>query len=117
MLAELPLLPESEALLLGGSWPGGSKGNLGFMASRLRWADGRAVELPVEGPAAPTAGAEARLALACDAQTSGGLLIALPAEAADACVRELREHGLPAAAIGELRGPTGEWPIESIELA
>ena len=50
--------------------------------------------------------------LACDAQTSGGLLCcACPADRADACVAELRDAGLPAAAIGELGAP-GERPIE-----
>jgi selenide,water dikinase len=112
-LGALPLLPDAEALLLGGSWPGGSKGNLVFMTPRLRWADGRAVEVP----SAPTAGAEARLVLACDAQTSGGLLIALPVAQAEACVRALREQGLPAAAVGELCAPTNEAPVETIVLA
>jgi hypothetical protein len=37
------------------------------------------------------------------AQTSGGLLLCLPADRAAACVEELRALGLPAAQIGELR--------------
>jgi selenide,water dikinase len=40
--------------------------------------------------------------LACDAQTSGGLLLCVPSDRAAACVDELRAAGLPAARIGEL---------------
>jgi selenophosphate synthase len=43
--------------------------------------------------------------LACDAQTSGGLLLCLPLERAEACVTELRAAGLPAARIGSLTSP------------
>ena len=47
-----------------------------------------------------------------DAQTSGGLLVALPADEADAYVRELREAGVAEAArIGEIV-PKGTYPVE-----
>ncbi|MBU0607363.1 MAG: hypothetical protein KKI08_05725, partial [Armatimonadetes bacterium] len=42
---------------------------------------------------------EARRALLYDAQTSGGLLIALPADRADAALEEMRKAGLRQAAI------------------
>lgn len=44
----------------------------------------------------------------CDPQTSGGLLLSLPGDRADAALAELRQAGLPAALIGEvldLRSP------------
>ncbi len=47
--------------------------------------------------------AELLASLANDAQTSGGLLLCVPADRAAACVDELRAAGLPAAAIGTLR--------------
>jgi selenophosphate synthase len=46
--------------------------------------------------------AELLASLACDAQTSGGLLLCVPSEQADACVAELRAANLPATAIGIL---------------
>jgi selenophosphate synthase len=45
---------------------------------------------------------ELRASLACDAQTSGGLLLCVPPERAGACVTALAALGLPAARIGEL---------------
>jgi selenophosphate synthase len=44
--------------------------------------------------------------LACDAQTSGGLLLCTPAPQADACVAQLRALGLAAARIGSLSAPS-----------
>jgi hydrogenase maturation factor len=40
--------------------------------------------------------------LATDAQTSGGLLLCVPSDRADACVEALRAIELPAARIGAL---------------
>jgi selenide,water dikinase len=37
--------------------------------------------------------------LVCDAQTSGGLLVALPAEQAEAYAARCRERGAPAGAV------------------
>ena len=47
--------------------------------------------------------------LLCDAQTSGGLLMSVPAVRADALVAALREEGAPCAAIvGRITdGPAG----------
>ena len=111
-LAALPLLPGALAHLETGRLPGGSAGNRAFMAPRLRWVDGGAVavERDANDPR------DARLALACDAQTSGGLLLCLPAARAAACVDELRDAGLPAAAVGTLHAPSDAAPIESIAL-
>ncbi len=42
-----------------------------------------------------------------DAQTSGGLLVAIAPERADALLSELRAHALPACVVGEVRPGTG----------
>lgn len=44
---------------------------------------------------------EPRIALACDPQTSGGLLIGFPPDRAEAALRELSARGVAAVAIGE----------------
>jgi selenophosphate synthase len=51
---------------------------------------------------------ELRASIACDAQTSGGLLLCVPADQAAACLRALCDGGLHAAHIGEMRGSDGE---------
>jgi len=67
----------------------------------------------VADPGDDTAEHELLASLACDAQTSGGLLLCVPADRAASCVEGLRSLGLPAAQIGELLDPTeGVPPIE-----
>jgi selenide, water dikinase len=105
-LDRLPLLPDAAHHLRAKRCPAGSKANRAFVAELVRWADGT--------PLAAEAGdgeRELLASLACDAQTSGGLLLCVPAGRADACVAELRDAGLPAAAIGELCARTAR-PIE-----
>ncbi len=99
-LARLPLLTDAAMHLRAKLCPAGSRANRAFVADLVRWADGSPF-------AAEQADGDAELlaSLACDAQTSGGLLLCVPATAADACVRDLRSAGLPAAAIGELTEP------------
>jgi len=99
-LARLPLLPDAMMHLRAKLCPGGSKANRAHVATDTRWADGRALAAEVPDEASER---ELLASLACDAQTSGGLLLCLPAERADACVAELRDAGLPAAHIGALR--------------
>ena len=96
-LAELPLLPGAREYFAADLYPAGSKANRAFVADLVRWADGSAF-------AAEAGGGEPELlaSLACDAQTSGGLLLCVPADRADACVAALCADGLPAAHIGEL---------------
>ncbi len=101
-LGALPLLPGAHAHLATGLYPGGSKANRKVVAPMLRWRDGSPVEEALAEALTDRSEAELRVALACDAQTSGGLLLCVPAESADACVAELRGTGLPAAAIGRL---------------
>ena len=107
-LKQLPLLPDAVTHLRARLCPAGSKANRAFVAELVRWADG--VPLVAE-PADADAEHELLASLACDAQTSGGLLLCVPAERAEACVAALRNDGLAAAAIGEL-GPPAERPIE-----
>lgn len=84
----VPLLPGALAAARAGHLPGGSKRNAAYVEHRLT------------GPPLETA---LRLLLA-DAQTSGGLLLCLSAEDADALVAEL---GPPAAVLGELTADAG----------
>ena len=89
----LPILPHARNLAARGVVPGGTRRNL-EAADRVEWA----ADL-----------AEADRLLCVDAQTSGGLLLAVPAERRDALVAALREEQTPAAAvIGRLTaGPVG----------
>jgi selenide, water dikinase len=97
-LAAIPLLPTALEHMRAKVCPAGSKANRAHVAPDTRWADG--TPLSVEGNDDPR---ELLASLACDAQTSGGLLLCT--RSPDALVAELREAGLPAAIIGELGGP------------
>jgi selenide,water dikinase len=106
-LAALPLLPDAALHLRAKLCPGGSKANRAFVAELVRWSDG--APLAVEPDDSDR---ELLASLACDAQTSGGLLLCVPAERAVGCVAALRDVGLPAAAIGELCDAATARPIE-----
>jgi selenide,water dikinase len=103
-LAALPLLPDALVHLRAALCPAGSKANRAFVAPLVRWADGAAFT------AEPSSNSDDEFlaSLACDAQTSGGLLLCLPAARAAACVAALRDAGLPAAHIGEVGDPFAE---------
>lgn len=83
----VPLLPGALALAELGQVPGGSKRNWSWVAPL------------VEADANVT---EAEQLLLADAQTSGGLLLALPPEEAESLVAELVASGHAAALIGRL---------------
>jgi selenide,water dikinase len=102
-LARMPLLPEAVDYLRAKLCPAGSKANRAFVADMVRWEGGGAFA----AESADDSERELLGSLACDAQTSGGLLLCVPAERAAACVDELRAAGLPAERIGELREGTG----------
>jgi selenide,water dikinase len=89
----LPLLPHALSLAARGMVPGGTQRNL-EAAKGLEWADDLAPHERV---------------LCVDAQTSGGLLLAVPRENEVALLDALREAETPAAAvIGRLlAGPAG----------
>ena len=90
----LPILPHAVNLATRGIVPGGTQRNLAATAGLVEWADD---VTPVE-----------RL-LCVDAQTSGGMLLAVPQENVPALLDGLREAETPAAAvIGRLTaGPAG----------
>ncbi len=90
--AALPLLPGALEYALAGVDFGG--------VNRNRDQLGPSVTLPEGLP-------DAMARLIFDPQTSGGLLVALPAANADALVAQLRSDGYPAARIGEVREGAG----------
>jgi selenide,water dikinase len=92
--AAVPLLPRAAELVGRGSVPDGTQRNREAVAAHVTFASG------VD---------EATRVLLCDAQTSGGLLLAVPAERAGALVAALKKEGTPAAArIGRVTaGPPG----------
>ena len=92
----VPILAGARELAEAGHIAGGTRRNREDAESMTSWADDVS---PVEQ------------LLLCDAQTSGGLLIAVPASQTDALVDSLRASGtLAAAVIGDVRagGPTIE---------
>ena len=97
-LARLPLLPDALMHLQAKVCPAGSKANRAFVAPLVRWAGGAAFA----GEPADDSERELLASLACDAQTSGGLLLCVPRETSDALLDELRADGLPAELVGEL---------------
>lgn len=88
-LESLPLLPGALRHAAAGLIPGGSRANLDFVRPHL-------------GHAPLSTDRDLLLTLATDAQTSGGLLLCIPAAHADACVADLRALGLPAARVATL---------------
>ncbi|HEX2735502.1 MAG TPA: selenide, water dikinase SelD [Polyangiaceae bacterium] len=102
-LAALPLLPGALELAAQGVVPGGSRANLETVQPRLRGVTDAPDHL-------------LRTVLACDAQTSGGLLLCVPKANAQAALLDLRETGHTAAVVGELLPPTPEAPVGTIEL-
>lgn len=101
-LGALPLLPGALDHAAAGRMPGGSKSNLAFVMPSLALGAIAADDL--------------RLQLAADAQTSGGLLLCLPAEQADAAVAALVTADHPARRIGHLIAPSQTRPVGAIAL-
>lgn len=102
----LPLLPDALDLMRAKLCPAGSIANRAYVADLVRWSDGAplAAVAAADDDANPR---ELRASLACDAQTSGGLLLCVPLDRAAGCVDELQAAGLGAAYIGELRDGDG----------
>ena len=90
---DLPVLPQARDLAAAGFVPGGSQKNQSFYSP----------DLEVRGAS------DIDIAIATDAQTSGGLLLALPKSSRDALIRALQQNKAPVAAvIGEVvDGPAG----------
>ncbi len=94
----IPVLPGTLELLSRGIAPGGTHRNLAGVVETTRWPDGFSDDDKL---------------LLCDAQTSGGLLIAVPADRTDDLVAAVKASGAPAAnVIGEITG--GEAGIVEI---
>jgi selenide,water dikinase len=87
-LEALPVLPEVMDLLGKGCFPGGTRKNWLYFRQQLDFADGISEEEQL---------------LVCDAQTSGGMVISVPADKCDAMVASLEKHNaLAAAVVGEV---------------
>ena len=97
-LARCPVFPLALELARGGTFSGAAK------RGRTSLADSVSVRAGLE---------EALVQLVFDAETSGGLLIAVPAARARDLERELAARDLPVAAIGEAR-PAGAARIELV---
>ncbi len=93
MASAVPILPGALELARQGVAPGGTRRNRTDLADNVTWDD--AIPEPVR-------------TVLCDAQTSGGLLIALSADRADRLIQALNAARTPAAAlIGEVTGASG----------
>jgi selenide, water dikinase len=94
----VPLLPGAAELAAAGSIPGGTRRNLQDLASDVDW-DASLTEL--------------QQLLMSDAQTSGGLLIAVPAARTEALLAELRAELTPVATVVGVvtDGPAGHIVI------
>ena len=94
----VPILPGARPLAEAGIVPGGTRRNLDAVAELVRW--GRDVD-------------ETTRFLLADAQTSGGLLIAVPPERCEDLVAQLRDAPtLAASVIGEITDERGTIAVE-----
>lgn len=80
----LPLIEHAFDLAVGGTVPGGTRNNRLYVEPHVTWESGVS---------------ETHRILACDAQTSGGLLAAVAKEQADATLSALHAAGVAAAAL------------------
>jgi selenide,water dikinase len=87
--AAVPALPQAEALADAGEVPGGTRSNERWLRGKVQWS--------------ATVGA-ARRVLLCDAQTSGGLLIAVPDPERPRLEAALAARKVPAFHIGAITG-------------
>ena len=99
-VGDVPVLAGARDRVVQGVCPGGTRKNLAYMTPRL-----------IDQERVP----ESDLLLLADAQTSGGLLIAVPAERVDDLLRALAEGGVGTrAVVGEiLAGNAGRMVLES----
>ena len=88
----VPVLPGVRELLAQGVAPGGTRNNLAAAEAHTTWS--------------PRLTEEERLLL-CDAQTSGGLLIAVPAERLPRLLEELTSRGVSHAVVGAVEERVG----------
>ncbi|MBN9520902.1 selenide, water dikinase SelD [bacterium] len=91
----VPVLGAAREYVAAGIAPGGTRANLKFLADWVDYASDVS---------------EAERLLLCDAQTSGGLLAAVPEADAEATVRALADAGVTGAVVGRIGG-VGEGRI------
>lgn len=98
-LSKVPVLSEAWGLVQSGIYPGGTERNRESLRGAIIWN--------------PKIREEAQLIL-CDAQTSGGLLIAVPKDKTETLIQRLQAHQTPASAlIGEIiEDPDGRIWVE-----
>ncbi|MBD7983280.1 selenide, water dikinase SelD [Sporosarcina sp. Sa2YVA2] len=95
---DVPVLPRTKELAEAGKIPGGTKNNYAHVADDVTYSD----ELD-----------QIDRYILCDAVTSGGLLISLPANQVNQMIRELKEKGVNASIIGEVtNGQEGKIIVE-----
>ena len=99
-VSRIPLLSQVRRLVAEGVAPGGSRANMRHLAERT-----------VAGPGVD----EEDLLILSDAQTSGGLLVALPAEQAEAFAARCRERGAAHAAVVGRVKPRGAKRLEVVK--
>jgi selenide,water dikinase len=94
----VPVLAAAEAYVQQGIAPGGTHANRRFLAESVDWGEGLT---------------EADQLLLCDAQTSGGLLVAVASDRAEALMDALCERGtIVAVEVGRLvEGPVGRIAV------
>ncbi|MEZ7173721.1 selenide, water dikinase SelD [Sporosarcina sp. OR05] len=84
---QVPILPRTRELAQAGRIPGGTKNNFAHVQNDVEFA--ASID-------------EIDRYILCDAVTSGGLLLSVPADEADLLLNELVENGVNAALIGEV---------------
>lgn len=85
--SDVPLLPGVRELAERGVVPGGTRNNLDAFDAQIAWGDGITDEEKL---------------IFCDAQTSGGLLIAVPSASTQAVLDGLTQRGVTGAVIGRV---------------
>lgn len=87
-LGDVPALPGAREIIRGGTVPGGTRRNLSSIGKHVRWAPGLS---------------EHDQLYLCDAQTSGGLLMAVPRDRLDRLLAALKAQNVQTVAvIGEI---------------
>ncbi len=111
-LGQLPVMGGVHEHARAGLVPGGSRSNRAFLSPSLRWAGGAPVgaDTRVDDPH------DLQLAIACDAQTSGGLLMCVPADRRLDAIEDVWETCEDGNAVGFLRAPGPGEAAGSIEL-
>lgn len=77
--SQIPVFAGVDELIMQGAVPGGTKGNLDHFSKHVNWSEEIAQKIKI---------------IVSDAQTSGGLLAAIPEEYADKVLIELKNKGL-----------------------